>query len=131
MTERDFSVKLMTAAKLAIGGAVTVKHSDRATIGVPDIQVLALDKASWIETKYQRVGEALKSIISYDQILFCHQLATVCGGRAWIAVFSERHVSGLSHQNGIKETTVWSPRGIASHLYPNMHPSAPEFLTVA
>lgn len=111
MNERTLTVKLMerTSGRFQ-GRAVVIKHADRYTRFIPDVQVLVLDKTSWVEMKLLRKGEALKDIVEVGQLIFGGQLSATCGGRAWIAVYEEDP----------QQTTIWSPLALGAHLYPSV-----------
>lgn len=109
MTERKFSVKVMKGIQGPFPGALVVKTADRATRGIPDIFASALEHTFWIENKYLRKGKRLKDIVKFDQLMFCHQLASTTG-KCWITIFEDNPV----------QTTVWLPRTLISLVFPSV-----------
>jgi len=106
--ERQFVTGLMKAAKQGFRGAVVIKHADRFTRNIPDIQICWADRSWWIEAKHLRKGRRLKDIVEKGQLLFGHELATVSGGRAMIAVLNDVDA----------RVEVWTPRALFLRLYP-------------
>jgi hypothetical protein len=110
MNERSYSVKIIDGAKSKFRGAEILKVADRFTRGIPDIEILWLDTCSWIETKLLRKTDKLKDILRMDQLVKCHQLGTVCGGRSYVVIY-----------NVAKDRTeVWLPRVLAAHVWPRV-----------
>jgi hypothetical protein len=111
MTEATFVSGLMEKAKAAFRGAVVIKHADRYTAHIPDVQVLWLDRSNWAEVKYLRKGRRLKDIVEIGQCVFGHELSQTCGGRAYVAVYADVP---------FKQTQVWRPQVLAQHLWPKV-----------
>lgn len=110
MNERLIASAVLGDLRTGLPGAVVVKHNDVGTKGVPDIQVARLDRTSWIELKHLRQQDTLKSINKAEQLIFCHQLATVNNGRCWVIIFEE-----IPHR-----MTIWQPRVLFAKLWPRV-----------
>lgn len=110
MTENGLVQTFIADAKARLRGAVILKHADRFTAHIPDVEILMLDKTSWFEAKYPRGKRKLKDIVETGQVLMAHELEVVCGGRSWFLVWD----------GDAKETQVWRPQAMAAHLYPNL-----------
>lgn len=109
-TERQYSVKLMSESKKQFRGCVVIKHADRFTRNIPDIQILWADRSAWVETKFLRKGKRLKDIVEKGQLIFGHELATVSGGRALVVVC-----------NTIRDRVeVWTPKALFHTLWPEL-----------
>jgi hypothetical protein len=54
MNEATICSKLVQEYKAQLIGCVTIKHADRATIGVPDLSLTWSKRTSWQEIKYLR-----------------------------------------------------------------------------
>lgn len=116
MTERQIAEKLLVRLRASLPGAVVLKHSDVGTKGIPDVQVAWADRTSWLELKILKRGRTLKGINKAEQLLLCHQLATVNGGRCWVLVF----------EVPTKTLAVWQPRTLYAHLWPNVVGTDPD-----
>ena len=132
MNERHFVEKIQEAvrAEPSMKGAVIFKHAETLTAGIPDISV-TLGGTSWLEVKYQRAGEKLIDICRELQIVTCHQLAQVNGGRAWVAVYEDlpRAIS-RGPKRGL--LTIWKPSFLHAWLYrPNQKLEAPVLMPSA
>ena len=110
MIERGYSLAVMDRARRKFRGADILKVTDRFTRGIPDIEILWLDTCSWIEMKLLRKKDRFKDILRMDQLVKCHQLGTVCGGRSYVAVFNE----------ALDRTEVWLPNTLAAHVWPRV-----------
>ena len=121
MNEREIAEKVLTDLRRNLPGYVIIKHNDVGTKGIPDVQINGLDRTSWAELKLLRRGDSLKRINKAQQLVFCHELATVNHGRCWVVVFEETETDLF--------TSVWQPRILFAHLWPNVagpnpdHPS--------
>lgn len=118
MTERGLTDKIMLAAKQELRGCKVIKHSERSTIGVPDLSISWMGFSNWVENKYRRKGESLKDICKMQQLVVCHELETT--SRCFIALY----------EDDPKRLTLWSPRALASHIWPRVvgqaQPTPPE-----
>lgn len=117
MTERTITVEVMKAIKVRFPGAFVWKTADYGTIGIPDFFVALLGEAAFVEMKYQRPGEKLKDLIDVIQLTTCHQLATTLKGRCWIVVFEELG-RAVPRSPRPCRVTIWTPRGLFAHLWP-------------
>lgn len=112
MTEREIAVRVLEDLRCSLPGAVVVKHNDVGTKGIPDIQVARFNRTSWGELKKLGKSDTLKSINKVEQLLFCHQLATVNNGRCWVIVYED-----LGKGSGV---SVWQPRALFAHIWPHL-----------
>jgi hypothetical protein len=108
--ERSHVEASLTHMRNTLRGSVTIKHNDIGTKGVPDVQNCYLDRTSWMEFKHLKKGQRLQDKCEAQQLVFCHELGTVCGGRSWVIVYEDVP----------KQTTVWLPRALFAHLWPNV-----------
>ncbi len=120
VTESTHTSLVMAEAKRQMRGAVVIKHADKATSGIPDIQLCWLGAGAFIEMKYQRRGQKLKQIIKVNQLTMCSQLATTMNGRCWVAVFKE---------DPCRTIDIWRPQDLFCFLYPNL--SVPALVKMA
>lgn len=110
MSERDRTVSLMKACRAKMPGSVRIKHADKATTGIPDFSITWMGRTAWIESKKLNA----RSEKSKRQVLMCHQLSVASNGLCWIIKMD---------QNWLE---VWTPRDIASQLWPRIFPSRGE-----
>lgn len=113
--ERQFVTALMKRAKQEFRGSVVLKHADRFTRNIPDVQICWADKSWWVEAKHLRKGRRLKDIVEKGQLLFGHELAVVTNGRAVIVVLNDVDC----------RVEVWTPRALFLHLYPALAAGVP------
>lgn len=111
MTERSITVEILKHLRANLPGAHVVKHNDIGTKGVADIRVVTrADQTSWAEIKFLRPKDTLKKINKAQQLVFCHEEAVVSNGRCWVVVYELQP----------KRVTVWQPRALFAHLWPNV-----------
>lgn len=110
MKERTFSTNLMKRIAKDLRGSKTIKHSDRATTGVPDLSTSWMGYTHWVEDKCLRVGRTLKEIVAHLQVITCHELSVTTNGRCWIVVYEETP----------RRTVIWQPRTLAAKLWPKI-----------
>lgn len=117
MVENDIAAEILVRTRKALPGAVVVKHNDAGTVGIPDIQVARCNLTSWAELKFVKPGRSLKQVNKVQQLIFCHELAVVNNGRCWVLVYEDL---------GEPLVTVWQPRSLFRHLWPNLAGPNPE-----
>ncbi len=108
--ERSITTKVMDATEDNLRGAVLLKHADRSTIGIPDFSVSWMGATFWVEMKYLRKRDTLKKINKTEQLVQCHQLSVVTGGKCWVLVYEEEP----------RQVTVWTPRALFMHIWPKI-----------
>lgn len=108
--ERSYSEDVIKRGKEKFRGSRILKVADRFTTAIPDIEILWLDTCSWIEMKVLRKRDKLKDVLRMDQLVFAHELGTVCGGRAYFCIYNEH----------AERTEVWIPRLLAAHVFPSV-----------
>lgn len=108
--ERSITVKVMGRTEADLRGAVLFKHADRSTVGIPDFSVSWMGATCWVEMKYLRKTATLKEINKVEQLVICHQLYVVTGGKCWVVIYEEEP----------RQVTVWTPRSLFMHLWPKI-----------
>lgn len=109
--ERKCTVELVKYLGPRMHGSTILKHSDRATSGIPDVTVTWWERTFWIENKHQKKGKTLAEINKTEQLVMCHELAMGSGGRCWISIYRDYPV---------KDLTIWQPRVLMAHLWPKI-----------
>lgn len=108
--ERDFSVAIMGQMTRDLRGSKVIKHSDRGTVGVPDISCTWMGRTCWVETKYRRTGRHLRDILDSAQLIVCNELSVTSDGRSWIVVYDQMP----------QRVTIWQPRALAALMFPRV-----------
>lgn len=111
--ERKATTPLMKTLELQLPGPKRViKHSDRATSGVPDVTCSWGGHTFWIEDKHWPVDKTLKAILkkSMDQMICAHDLWVTTGGKSWVVVY----------RDSPREISIWQPRVIVSDIWPTI-----------
>lgn len=128
MVENDIAAEILKRTRAGLPGAVVVKHNDVGTSGIPDIQVARANLTSWAELKFLKPGRTLRGVNKSQQLLFCHELAVVNNGRCWVLVYetTRKHYRTRDTDPGVERVTVWQPRALFRHLWPNVAGPDPE-----
>lgn len=92
-------------------GCVVIKHADRYTSDIPDLEAMWNGHTNWAEIKLLTGKKSLKEVCDRPgQILFAHRLAGACAGRSWILVYDQPQ----------KRVQVWQPGILFGHLWPGV-----------
>lgn len=110
MNERELSVKQMKIVGTRLFGSKTIKHSDRATSGIPDITYSWGGHTFWVENKHLALGKTWKDILKTDQMVSCHELWRTTSGKSWIVVYRDSPM----------DTTIWFPRTLMAEAFPKV-----------
>ncbi len=110
MTEANLVRSIIESLKKAFPRAVTFKHCDLMTAGIPDISVSFAEQNTWIEVKLFKEHET-KSTVSkhFDRLQLATMRLLEAQGQAFYLIGEQRRAVGTA-------LGLWSPATIAGVL---------------